>query len=104
MRRYILVAFSVHAFAAAPDAWFGRDKVKHFFLGAFVQSAGFGVLQAFRLSDRTALASASTITVGVAVAKELRDRSTGTGTPSLRDLAWGLAGCAAVSPLLLDTK
>jgi putative lipoprotein len=103
MKRLALVVFSVGSVALPKDSWFGPDKVKHFFLGAFVQSAAFGTLQATGLSRNTAIAGASATTLGLSVAKELHDRSR-KGTPSLRDVAWGLAGAAAVSPLLLRTK
>jgi uncharacterized protein YfiM (DUF2279 family) len=104
MRRFAVVILSFHALSSASDQWFGPDKVKHFFLGAFVQSASFAVLQMAGVRNTAALAGASGMTVAVAATKELRDRSTGAGTPSFRDFGWGVAGAAAVSPLLLRTK
>jgi hypothetical protein len=35
--------------------------------------------------------------------KELRDRA-GRGTPSPKDVVWGLAGGAAITPVLLKTR
>ena len=103
MKRVALVAFSVGSLALPKDSWFGADKVKHFFLGAFIQSAAFGTLQATGLSRTASMAGASGTTVGMTVAKELLDRSHGK-KPSFRDIAWGVAGAAAISPLLLRTK
>jgi uncharacterized protein YfiM (DUF2279 family) len=103
LKRLALIAFSVGSLALPKDSWFGADKVKHFFLGAFVQSVAFGTLQATGLSRNEAIAGASGTTVGVSVAKELLDRSRGK-VPSFRDVAWGLAGAATISPLLLRTK
>ena len=103
MKRLALVVFSVGSLALPKDSWFGPDKVKHFFLGAFVQSAAFGTLQATGLSRTASMAGASGTTVGLSVAKELLDRRRGKA-PSVRDVAWGVAGAAAISPLLLRTK
>ena len=103
MKRFALVVFSFHALSAGRDGWLGPDKAKHFFLGAFVQSAAFGGLRATRLDRNTSLAGATAISLTASLAKELRDRS-GKGTPSLKDAAWGLAGAAAISPLLLKAK
>ena len=103
MRRTALLVFTVHSLSLGGDSWFGADKVKHFFLGAFIQSAAFGGLRATGLGKGASIAGASATTFGLSVGKELRDLS-GKGTPSLRDLAWGLAGGAVISPLLLRTK
>jgi uncharacterized protein YfiM (DUF2279 family) len=104
VKRFLFVAFSFQVLSGGRDAWFGPDKAKHFFLGAFVQSASFGVLRSTGLGKSAALAGASGVTLSASVAKELRDRVTGRGTPSFRDFTWSLAGAAAVSPLLLRSK
>lgn len=103
MKHLVIIAFSVQSLALPGGSWFGTDKVKHFFLGSFVQSATFGGLRATGLGKSASLAGASAATLGLSVAKELRDRG-GRGTPSVRDAVWGLAGAAAVTPLLLRTK
>lgn len=103
MSRTMILVFSLSTVAFPKDSWFGADKVKHFFLGAFVQSAAFGGLRATALGKNVSLAGASAATLSVVVAKELRDRQE-KGTPSLRDVGWGLAGAATVTPLLLRTK
>ena len=103
MRRTVFLVFAVRSLALPTDSWFGADKVKHFFLGAFAQSAAFGGLRAAGLGKNVSFAGASAATLSVIVAKELHDRH-GNGTPSLRDAAWGIAGAGVVSPLLLRTK
>ena len=103
MRRVLLVFAGVHSLSFGQDSWFGADKAKHFFLGAFIQSVAFSGLQVTGSGKRSSLIGASIVTAGVSVAKELHDRN-GNGTPSARDVAWGLAGAAAISPLLLRTK
>jgi uncharacterized protein YfiM (DUF2279 family) len=103
VKRTALVVFTVHSLSLGGDSWFGSDKVKHFFLGSFIQSAAFGGLRATGLGKRASIAGASAATIVMSVGKELRDRN-GSGTPSLRDVVWGLAGGAAISPLLLRAK
>lgn len=103
MKRTLVFAFSMNAAALAPDSWLGPDKVKHFFLGAFVQSVSFSGLRAAGLERGPSLAGASVASAGVAVAKELRDHR-GRGTASVRDLTWSLAGAAAISPVLARTR
>lgn len=103
MRRTALLVFTLHSLSLGGDSWFGADKVKHFFMGAFIQSAAFGGLRATGLGTHASIAGASATTVVMSVGKELRDRN-GSGTPSVRDVVWGLAGGAAISPLLLRTK
>jgi putative lipoprotein len=103
MKRVLVVAFTLHSLSLGKDSWFGPDKAKHFFLGAFAQSAAFSGLRAAGLQKPASLVAASALTIGAAVGKELRDR-TGKGTPSVRDVVWGLAGAATVSPLLMKTK
>ena len=104
MKRFIFVALSFHVLSTGADRWTGPDKAKHFFLGAFIQSASFGILQTSGAGRNAALAGASGTTVAAAAAKELRDRYASTGTPSFRDFAWDVAGAAAVLPLLLRAK
>lgn len=99
----MLVAFTIQSLSAAKDSWLGVDKAKHFFLGAFVQSASFSVFRAAGVGRTASLGGASGVTVALATAKELRDR-TGEGTPSLKDVGWSLAGAAAISPVLARSK
>jgi putative lipoprotein len=85
---------------AARDAWFGPDKLKHFFVAAFTQSVSYAVLQAARVRHDRALTAAWGMTAVVSVGKELHDRRNG-GLFSVRDLVWDAAG-AGVATILID--
>jgi uncharacterized protein YfiM (DUF2279 family) len=100
--KILLLGLSLQT-VATPDRWFSVDKVQHFFVGTFVQSASFGVLRAAKVERTPALAIASGLSTAVALGKELKDRR-GRGDPSVKDAVWTLAGAAAISPLLLKTK
>jgi uncharacterized protein YfiM (DUF2279 family) len=81
------------------DSWFGVDKVKHFFMGAFVQSVGYSAVRATGASHSASLAAATAVTAGVSIGKEVWDAHSG-GTPSVRDLTWDAAGAGAATLLL----
>ena len=100
--RILLLSLSLQTLSA-PDKWFAVDKVQHFFIGTFVQSASFGVLRAAKVDRAPALAIASGLSVTAALGKEIRDRN-GRGDPSVKDAAWSLAGAAAISPVLARSK
>ncbi len=97
----LFVALSLHVggSANASDPWFGADKLKHFFMSAFVESVSYSTLRATGVSNGPALVGASVTTLGVGVGKELWDRA-GHGDPSLRDLTWDIAGGAAAAARL----
>lgn len=88
---------------ASGDGWFGVDKVKHFFMSAFIQSVTFAALETAGADRRSALAGASGVTVGIGLAKEWHDRQGG-GSFSFRDLTWGVAGTGATSLILVRTQ
>jgi uncharacterized protein YfiM (DUF2279 family) len=91
----------VLALQAQPaDGWFSSDKVKHFFLAAFVQSVSYSALRATRLGHQSSLVGASAGSVAVSIGKELADARR-TGLFSRRDLVWDAAGIGA-STLLLE--
>ena len=100
--KFLLLSLSLQT-SGVPDRWFSADKVQHFFIGTFVQSASFGVLRAVRVDRSPALVAASGISTVVGIGKELRDRR-GRGDPSVKDAVWTLAGAAAISPVLARTK
>lgn len=85
-----------------PDGWWGADKLRHFFLSAFVQSVTYSAARAARIDHTPAIATATAATAIVGVGKELRDRRTG-GSFSARDLAWDAAGAGVASGLLART-
>ena len=97
-----------HLLAAAlllqppPDGWWGADKLRHFFMSAFVQSVTYSAARAARIDHTPAIATASATSAIVGVGKELRDRRVG-GPFSARDLVWDAAGAGAVTVLLART-
>ncbi|MFL5578112.1 MAG: DUF2279 domain-containing protein [Gemmatimonadaceae bacterium] len=108
MRPLLVVALMLQARAGAVgarpphDSWFGADKVKHFFMSAFVQSLTYGTLRAAGARHDASLAGASAATAAVGVAKELRDRRA-YGLFSVKDLTWDAAGVGVGTVLLRRT-
>jgi uncharacterized protein YfiM (DUF2279 family) len=101
-----VLALSVTLGASTPGAgrirWFGVDRVKHFFVSFFVQSASYTLLRTADLGDGAALAGASAATAAVGVSKELWDRRHG-GDFEAGDLVWDALGAGAASALLART-
>jgi uncharacterized protein YfiM (DUF2279 family) len=97
----LLLVLQLHGPGDHPggDSWFGADKVKHFFMGAFVQSVSYSAVRAAGAGHNASLMAATGITAGVSVGKELWDAHSG-GSPSLRDLTWDAAGAGAATLLL----
>ena len=85
-----------------PDRWFGPDKLQHFFMSAFVQSATYGGLRRAGAEHGPALTGASVVTAIAGVGKELHDRQV-KGEFSVRDLVWDAAGAGSASILLVRT-
>ena len=90
--------------AAPPgDKWFGTDKVKHFFMSAFVQSATFSAARAAGASNSNAQVIGGVATGVVGIGREVHDRRRGR-IFSGKDLAWDAAGGAAAATLLRRTR
>lgn len=85
------------------ESWFGIDKIKHFFLAAFVESVAFSAMEAAGASRRPSLTAAIAITAAVSVGREIHGIRSGTGF-SKRDLVWDAAGAAAATALLARTE
>ena len=100
MLRFLLV-LQLHGPGDHPggDSWFGADKVKHFFMGAFVQSVAYGAVRATGARHDASLVAATGVTAAVSIGKEWWDAQSG-GTPSVRDLAWDAAGAASATLVL----
>jgi uncharacterized protein YfiM (DUF2279 family) len=81
----------------------GADKVKHFFLSAFVQSVAFSMAQATRMDRADAHLIAGISTMSVGLIKELGDRRAGRPF-SAGDLAWDAAGALAAAAILNGTQ
>lgn len=89
--------------AVVRDKWFGIDKIKHFFMSAFIESVSYSALQAAGAKHRTAMTGAIGITVGFGVAREIHDKRTPGNIFSVRDLTWDAIGTAAGAALLSHT-
>jgi uncharacterized protein YfiM (DUF2279 family) len=98
-----LVFAMVVALNAPSDGWPGFDKVKHFFVAAFVQSVSYSLLRTADVEHEASLIAASLATASLAVGKEVRDRASGTGF-SVADLAWGAGGALTASAVLSGTR
>jgi uncharacterized protein YfiM (DUF2279 family) len=92
------IAFAL-ALRHPPDAWFGPDKLKHLFIGAFTQSMTYSLLQAARVDRDRALVGAWVVTGAVSVVKEVHDRRS-YGLFSVRDLVWDAAGAGAATLII----
>jgi uncharacterized protein YfiM (DUF2279 family) len=100
MMRELVLVLALHA---PGDRWIAPDKVKHFFLAAFVQSVSYSALRTTGVHRDGALVGASAVTLAAAVGKEVYDYRS-RGDFSVRDLTWGVAGGAAASLLLARTR
>lgn len=89
--------------AGQPDSFTGPDKVKHFFMSAFIEAVGFSALQAAGADRNASIGGATTLTLGIGVAREIHDRRT-KGLFSLGDLTWDAVGTAATLLLLSHTQ
>jgi uncharacterized protein YfiM (DUF2279 family) len=91
------------SFNDSGDRWFAVDKIKHFFMAAFVQSASFSALRLSGLGRRQSLVGATAVAGMVSIGKELYDLRSG-GDPSFKDLAWDGAGIVAANVVLSHTQ
>jgi len=87
----------------APDAWVGADKVKHFLMSAFIQSAAFSVGRLAKMSRSNAQVMGGVSSVAFGVGKELLDRRRSKQF-SVKDLAWDGAGALTAASLLNGTR
>lgn len=85
------------------DSWFGADKIKHFFMSAFIESVTFSGLQAAGAHRNAAFAGAVGAAAAAGVAKELYDKRT-KGLFSVRDLTWDGLGTGAGLVMLRSTQ
>ena len=89
--------------AVARDSWFGIDKIKHFFMSAFIESVSYSVLQAAHVKRRPALTGAIGVTAAFGVAREIHDKRTPGKWFSYQDLTWDALGIGAGAAMLTHT-
>jgi uncharacterized protein YfiM (DUF2279 family) len=90
--------------AVVRDSWFSPDKIKHFFMSAFIESVTYSALQAARVNHRPALGGAIGVTMAVGVGREIHDMRTPGNIFSVRDLTWDIVGATAGAVLLSQTR
>ena len=89
--------------APHPDAWFGIDKLKHFFLSAFINSVSYSALQAAGANHRSAMTGAIGITMAAGFGREIHDMRVPGNIFSVRDLTWDAIGTAAGAAVTAHT-
>jgi putative lipoprotein len=89
--------------AVTRDSWFGIDKIKHFFISAFIESVSYSALQAANVNRRPAMAGAIGVSAAFGVARELHDRKKPGNRFSYRDLTWDALGITAGAVMLKHT-
>ena len=89
--------------AVARDSWFGIDKIKHFFMSAFIESVSYSVLQAANVKRRPALGAAIGVTAAIGVARVIHDKRTPGKWFSYQDLTWDALGIAAGAAMVTHT-
>jgi putative lipoprotein len=97
------VALLVLSFPLAADGWFGADKMKHFFMSAFIQSMAYSSARAAGASHDGAFVAATTATVGFGVGREIYDGRVKRAF-SYKDLVWDGAGLAAGMALVNNAR
>ena len=101
MTRALLLATLI--VAPPTDRWFGVDKVKHFMISAFVQSAAFSAARAAGVNRPNAQLLAGVSTAVVGIGREVYDRRQGK-VFSVKDLTWDAAGGLAAAAILNGTR
>ena len=86
-----------------PDPWFGVDKVKHFFMSAFINSVSYSALQAAHVNHRSAMTGAIGITMAAGLGREIHDMRVPGNIFSVRDLTWDAIGTTAGAALAAHT-
>lgn len=90
-------------FPLAMDGWFGADKMKHFFMSAFIQSLAYSSARAVGASHDGAFVSATAATVGFGLGREIYDGKVKRAF-SYKDLVWDGAGLAAGMALVHNAR
>jgi uncharacterized protein YfiM (DUF2279 family) len=89
--------------AVARDSWFGIDKIKHFFISAFIESVTYSAVQAAHVKRRPALGAAIGVTAAFGVAREIHDKRKPGNRFSYKDLTWDAVGISAGAAMLTHT-
>jgi uncharacterized protein YfiM (DUF2279 family) len=101
--RHVRLLVAALLFPLALDGWFGADKMKHFFMSAFIQSLTYSSVRAAGASHDGAYLSATAATVGFGVGREIYDGRVKRAF-SYKDLVWDGAGLAAGMVLVNNAR
>jgi uncharacterized protein YfiM (DUF2279 family) len=85
------------------DTFLGPDKVKHFFMSAFVESIGFAGMEAVGASRESSIGTATAVTAAAGIGREIHDRIT-KHLFSFGDLAWDALGTGAALLMISHTQ
>jgi Predicted periplasmic lipoprotein (DUF2279). len=85
------------------DTFLGPDKVKHFFMSAFIESFGFAGMEWVGASRGAAIGTATAITAAAGVGREIHDKIT-KKLFSFGDLTWDAIGTGAALLLVSHTQ
>lgn len=86
------------------DRWVAEDKWKHFFASFVVTALSAAAVRAAGADARTSALVGAGVGTGVGAWKELRDMRSPGETPSLRDLAWDVAGVGAAAAVAAQAR
>lgn len=103
VKRSARLMLPVLLFPLALDGWFGADKMKHFFMSAFIQSMAYSSVRAAGASHDGAYISATAATVGFGIGREIYDGRVKRAF-SYKDLVWDGAGLAAGMVLVNNAR
>ena len=107
MNQFLSLCLAVNLVCVQPvvhyDSWFGVDKIKHFFMSAFIESLTYSALQTARVNHRTAMGGAIGVTMAIGVGREIHDKRTPGNIFSVRDLTWDAIGATAGAVMLAHT-
>lgn len=85
------------------DAWFGPDKIKHFFVTVFVQSAAYSAARAAGAEPADAMRLSVGAAAAAGITREVYDGRR-KGKFSFADLTWDAMGSGAATVMLAKTR
>ena len=86
------------------DRWVAEDKWKHFFASFVVTALSAAAVRAAVADAETRALAGAGVGAGVGAWKELRDVRDPAASPSLRDLAWDVAGVGAAAAMAAQAR
>ena len=101
---HIALADTILVHSSTPrDTFLGPDKVKHFFMSAFIESVGFAGMEAVGANRGASIVTAAAVTAAAGIGREVHDKIT-KKLFSLGDLAWDGVGIGSALLLISHTQ